>query len=239
MKQVSGFPARMRFTPIPNVFFSHLLPQISDITELKTTLHIFETLYRKRGYPRFVTYSELLVNKSLMSSLSGRDKAPGEALGDALKMAVERGTILHLVLDRDGAPEDIYFLNTDSDRQIVAKIQNGEFQLSGLKAGEQAQPDVETEPQPDIFTLYEQNIGMLTPMIAEELGDAEKLYPKDWIRDAIKEAVSLNKRNWRYIAKILERWSAEGRGNGTYRRDFKKTDPDKYIKGKYGHMVKR
>ena len=240
MKQLSGFPARMQFTPIPNIFFSHLLPQISDITELKTTLYIFWLLYPKKGYPRFTTYQELLNDKSLMSSLRERDKAPDEVLGDALEMAVNRGTILHIALDRDGTPEDIYFLNTESNRQIVAKIKNGELRLSGLKAGEQAQPDVEIEPQPDIFTLYEQNIGMLTPMIAEELGNAEKLYPKDWIRDAIKEAVSLNKRNWRYIAKILEHWSAEGRGNGTHRRDStKETGPDKYFKGKYGHMVWR
>jgi DnaD/phage-associated family protein len=80
---------------------------------------------------------------------------------------------------------------------------------------------------------------MLTPMVAEELKEAEKLYPQDWIGDAIKEAVNQNKRNWRYISAILERWSTEGRGDGTYRRDFKKTDPDKYIKGKYGHMVQR
>ena len=97
-----------------------------------------------------------------------------------------------------------------------------------------------SEEQPDIFSLYEQNIGMLTPMIAEELREAERLYPETWIKDAIKEAVSLNKRNWRYIAKILENWSAGGRSNGTYRRDStKKTGSDKYIKGKYGHMVGR
>ncbi|GAH24252.1 unnamed protein product, partial [marine sediment metagenome] len=97
---------------------------------------------------------------------------------------------------------------------------------------------IETEELPDIFTLYEQNMGMLTPMIAEELREAEKLYPETWIRDAIKEAVNQNKRKWSYISAILERWLAEGRSDGTYRRDSK-TDPDKYIKGKYGHMVRR
>lgn len=51
MKQFSGFPAKMQFTPVPNSFFSTLLPQISDIAELKTTLHIFRALYHKRGYP--------------------------------------------------------------------------------------------------------------------------------------------------------------------------------------------
>jgi len=237
MKQFSGFPARMEFTPIPNVFFSRLLPQISDVAELKTTLHILWSLYHKRGYPRFITYRELLGNTSLMSSLTERAKSPDEVLRNALEMAIKRGTVLHVVVDRDGAPEDIYFLNTESDSQIVAKIRNGEFRLPGLKVGGQAY--IETEEQPDIFTLYEQNIGMLTPMIADELLEAEKHYPTAWINDAIKEAVSLNRRNWRYIAAILERWSSEGRSDGTYRRDFKKTDPDKYIKGKYGRMVRR
>jgi len=237
MEQFRGFPAKMQFTPLPNLFFSSLLPQISDIIELKTTLHMFWSLYSKRGYPRFITYRELLGNTSLMSSFREGEKAPDEILRQALEMATNRGTILHMLLDRDGAPEDIYFLNTKSDRQVMAKIQDGELILSGLKAGGEA--DIETEELPDIFTLYEQNMGMLTPMIAEELREAEKLYPETWIRDAIKEAVNQNKRKWSYISAILERWSAEGRSDGTYRRDSKKTNKDKYIKQKYGHMVRR
>ncbi len=238
MEQFIGFPARMQFTPVPNLFFSRLLPQISDLAELKTTLHVLAALYHKRGYPRFVTYRELLANKSLMTSLGQIAKPTEGVLRNALEMATQRGTILHLVLDRDGEHGDIYFLNTESDRQAVAKIQSGELHLPGLKAERQAH--IETEELPDIFTLYEQNIGMLTPMIAEELREAEKLYPETWIKDAVKEAVALNKRNWRYIAAILERWSTEGKSDGTYRRDStKKTDPDKYIKGKYGHMVRR
>ncbi len=237
MRQFSGFPAKMQFTPLPNSFFSRLLPQISDITELKTTLHIFQILYHKRGYPRFTTYRELLGDKSLISSLEGTTGPPDKVLRHALEMATKRGTILHMVLDRDGTPEDIYFLNTESDRQAMAKIRNGELNLSGLKVKEPTL--VETEKPPDIFTLYEQNIGMLTPMIAEELRDALKVYPETWIRDAIKEAVNQNKRKWSYISAILESWSAEGKVDGTHRGDSKKTDPDKYIKGKYGHMVRR
>jgi len=237
MEQFKGFPAKTQFTPVPNSFFSALLPQISDIAELKTTLHIFWSLYHKRGYPRFTTYRELQGSKSLMSSLTGAATPPDKLLHHALEMATKRGTILHIVLDRDGTPEDVYFLNTESDRQIVAKIQNGELALSGLKANQPTY--IDTEEPPDIFTLYEQNIGILGPMAAEELLDIEKLYPASWIRDAFKEAVLHNKRNIKYIAKILERWSVEGKSNGTYRGDFKKTGPDKYIKQKYGHMVRR
>ncbi len=239
MEQFKGFPKKMQFTPIPNVFLSSLLPQISDIAELKVTLHIFWLLYRQRGYPRFTTYRELLGSKSFISSLRGGTNPPGEVLGDALDMAVKRGIILHLPVEIDGAREDVYFLNTESDRQVVAKIRNGELALAGLKAGRQTYLDVETEPLPDIFTLYEQNIGMLTPLIAEELTEAEKLYPEAWIRDAIKEAAKQGKHKWSYISVILERWSTEGRSDGTYQRDSKKTDPDKYVKGKYGHMVRR
>jgi DnaD/phage-associated family protein len=234
MKDFTGFPSggRVAYTAIPNVFFSGLLPQIADIAELKTTLHVMAALYRKKGYPRYLTRAGLLGDVSLMASLRGSE----EALDKALEMAVARGTLLHLALDGDGAPEDIYLLNTESDRLAVAKIRSGEIRLSGLTV--KAPVPAPAEPPPDIFTLYEQNIGMLTPMIADELRDAEKLYPPDWIRDAIKEAVLHNKRNIRYITKILENWSVEGRGDGTYQRHIKKADPNKYLKGKYGHMVR-
>lgn len=172
-----------------------------------------------------------------MRSLKQETKPPEDILHQALKMAAKRGTFLHLVLERNGAPEDAYFLNTDSDREAVAKIQNGELDLAGLKTGEPT--PVETEEPPDIFTDYEDNIGMITPRIADELREAEKLYPKTWIRDAIKEAVNQNKRKWSYISAILERWSSEGKESGAYQRDIKKTGPEKYIKQKYGHMFRR
>jgi len=138
----------MEFTSLPNYFFSTLLPQISDMAELKTTLYVMALLYRKRGYPRFVAYRELLGNASLIGSL-GEASPPDEALRNALEMAARRGTIIHLVLDRDGAPEDIYLLNTEPNRQTAAKIQSGEVRLSGLKEG--APPQVAAEKQPDIF----------------------------------------------------------------------------------------
>jgi len=238
MKRFNGFPARMQFTPVPNLFLSSLLPQITDITELKATLHIFRALYSKKGYPRYVAHKELLADKGLMNSLGEREKPAGEVLGMALEMAVERGTILRLVLDSKGKPHDVYFLNTPSDRRTITRIENGELVLAGLKTGGRAQPDTDTGELPDIFTLYEQNIGMLTPIIAEQLREAEKLYPESWIKDAVGEAVSLNKRSWRYIERILENWAAEGRKDGTHRGDSK-TGPDKFSQQKYGHMVQR
>ncbi len=237
MNQFEGFPARMKFTPIPNLFFSKLMPQIDNINELKTTLHIFRAIYGKRGYPRFVTYDELLSDIGLIKSLGKNDEEPEKALSNSLDMAVKHGTILLLELDRDGKAEELYFINTENDKKVLEKIQNGEMIVEGFTLKNQIYIK-ETEPPPDIFTLYEENVGMLNPLIAEWLKEAETLYPESWIRDAIKEAVSLNKRNWRYIDRILENWSAEGRSNGPHKQNSK-TDPDKYIKGKYGHIVGR
>jgi DNA replication protein len=237
MKLFDGFPARMKFTSVPNLFISKLLPQIDDINELKTTLHIFRLIYGKKGYPRFVTYSELIADNSLVQSLAVKDNEAGKTLENALDLAVERGTVIRIELEHNENREELFFLNTENDKKAIEKIIKGEIIIKGLKPGKRTRSGAETEPLPDIFTLYEENIGMLTPLIAEWLKEAENLYPESWIRDAIKEAVGLNKRNWRYIDRILENWSAEGRGDGTHRRDSK-TDPAKYRKQKYDHLVK-
>jgi DnaD/phage-associated family protein len=237
MKQFEGFPARMQFTPIPNLFISNLLPRIEDINELKVTLHIFRAVYGKRGYPRFITRKDLLSDTGIVRSLGAKTEESAKLLSKALDLAVKRGTILLLELERNGNPEELFFINTENDRKALEKIRDGEIVLEGLKPGKRTHL-VEAETPPDIFTLYEENIGMLNPLIAEWLKEAENLYPESWIRDAIKEAVSLNKRNWRYIDRILENWSAEGRSDGAHKRGSK-TDPEKYRKQKYDHLVKR
>ncbi len=235
MKEFTGFPGRMQFTPVPDLFLNVLLPQITDIAELKVALMLFEEWYRKKGYPVFVTYGDLLRNKSLMGSL---EPPPEETLKKALEAVVKRGIALEVRLtDKEGNPESVYFLNNEANKQVVSRIQSGELVLSGLKFGA-VKESVVSEKSPDIFTVYEENIGMLTPMIADELKEAEKVYPRDWVIEAIREAVNHNKRNWQYIARILERWAAQGKDDGAYRRDSAK-GADRYTGQKYDHLVRR
>jgi len=232
MKPFSGFPQKMRLTPLPNVFFSQLLPQIDDITELKVTLHLFWVLYGKRGYPKYVTYGELVGDRLLMMGVGSE-----AALRSGLEGAVSRGTIIDLNLEQHGRTEKLYFLNTGSDSEARNRIERGEIDVGVLPEEEPFIEDMETAEQPNIFTLYEENIGMLAPMIAEELKAAEQLYPVSWIDDAFREAVSRNKRNWKYIEAILKRWDSEGREHGASGR-HSKADRDT-IKRTYGHLVKR
>ncbi len=238
MTTFGGFPAKMLFTAVPEPFFSHLLPAMSDIAELKATLTVFRLIYRKRGSVRFVSMNELSGDAALMKGLAEEGQDARVNLAAALDKAVERGTILRTKMAADGISDDIYFLNTESDRQTVANLRSGKMVLPGLKAvNEVNYPS--PEPMPNVFTVYEENIGLLTPMVADELRDALKSYPETWIRDAIREATNNNKRKWSYVSAILERWGSEGKSDGTDRGHSKKADPDKYIKGKYGHMVQR
>ena len=61
----------------------------------------------------------------------------------------------------------------------------------------------ERNPRPNCFRLYEQNIGTLTPILAEKLLQAEKDYPAEWLAWAFDVAVTQNKRNWAYVEACL------------------------------------
>jgi len=238
MKRFGGFPPKMRFTAVPELFFSHLLPVIDDIAELKVVLYIVHYLFQKKGYPKYVTRDELLNDTGLMTGLFTASKSVEVNLKEALLKAEERGVIIRIVVDEANSEKEIILLNTESDREAATRLKNGELHLSGLSV---VAAKTETVPGPstDIFSLYEENIGIITPMIAEEIRQAKQDYPETWLQEAIREAAMQNKRKWSYISAILERWSSEGKAGGTYWRNTKKTDPDKYIKGKYGHMVQR
>ncbi len=225
-RHFSGFPTKTEFNSVLDFFFTQVMPQILDVTELKVTMSIFYLLNHKREYPPFVTYEELL---SRTISMPGIDE---EALRHALDLAVNHDSILRLNLKVNGKLAEAYFANIESDREAIDNIKH-----RGVSTGKEG-----TRPalqRSNIFALYEQNIGIITPMIAEELKEAEKLYPARWIEEALKEAVMLNKRSWKYVARILERWASEGKDSGEDRQGVKKGSPDKYIKGKYGHLVKR
>jgi DnaD/phage-associated family protein len=213
MQGFAGFPAgKLAATPVPNQFFSELLPLIDNLAELKVILHLFWLIGRKSGALRYARLDELLRDRRLLDGLATPRTGGEAALRDGLERAVARGALLHITVRR-GAVGDVdeewYMVNSANGREVLEKLRGGELDLLA-DLGEDVQLQSE---RPPIFVLYEQNIGLLTPMIAEELRDAEKTYPPDWIADAFREAVELNKRNWRYVLRILERWRAEGRGD--------------------------
>jgi len=212
MRAFAGFPpGKTRFTPIPDLFYIELLPAIHDSNELKLTLYMFWALNRQRGYPRYMTVPELEAESLLLSSLQCEGSDSRVALREAIERAVGRGTLLPLTICGDTEETDYLFMNTPQGRKAVEQVKRGELILE--TRGRVREPYVELD-RPNIFELYEQNIGFLQPLLAEELEEAEQTYPAVWITDALKIAVEHNVRNWRYIRSILERWAREGKDGG-------------------------
>jgi DNA replication protein len=208
MQGFAGFPAgKQPTTPIPNLFFSELLPYIDDLAELKVTLHLFWLIGRKRGALRYARLAELRKDERLLSGLVAERVAGEEVLLAALERAVARGTLLRVTVRRGETSEEWYMVNSPNGREVLDRLRAGELDLL-IDESEDLQLQME---RPTIFVLYEQNIGMLTPMLAEELREAERQYPPEWVADAFREAVNANKRNWKYVHAILERWRVEGR----------------------------
>ena len=226
-KNFSGFPDNCEVTPIPNLLFTKIMPEIREIAELKVALYIFCLISRQREYPRFIKFSDLLTDNILMDSIDPDKTGSRDGmLKNALNLAVQHGIFLQFNIDIENKNELAYSLNTEAEKQAINSITKGETTLSDQIIQRQKGQGVLLLS--DIFSVYERNIGMITPMIADELREAEKTYPLAWIEDAFKEAVLLNKRNWKYIARILERWAIEGKNSGKYGRyPEKKRDPDK------------
>jgi len=218
--------------------------------------------------PRVVSLAEMAQSDELRSvlSLSKGPRTFDEALQEGLELCVSRGTLLQLLVreevgdqgsgigDQGSEKEERwYVLNTKENRAWAAALARGEIDaaetpLAGERHddGEFQHPTPATQhpvritiERPSIYALYEQNIGLLTPILAEQLQEAERRYPPEWIELAFIEAVTNNKRSWRYIERILERWALEGKQSGKARGpDGRAIDPDKYTKGKYAFLFR-
>jgi DnaD/phage-associated family protein len=263
-KPFTGFSTdKQKTIRVPEGFFEDVAPQITSMLEMKVTLHLFWCLSRNgraggSGSPRMVSLAELEGDLGLRSALTpNRGPRPlDEALREGLELAVGRGTILQLWVREeptdvsDGRAEQWFVLNTRDNRAWVEALGKGEVDVSQtplitpVEEGPKSPPAYPTRirviaERPNIYALYEQNIGLLTPILAERLQDAEGRYPIQWIEDAFSEAVLNNKRNWRYIERILERWASEGKDSGKDREGAGRgLDPDKYTKGKYAFLFR-
>jgi DNA replication protein len=245
IRRFAGFPDRMSYVPVPGAIFGTLLREIDDLAELKTLLHVMRLLHEQRRAPRFVRRSDLVSDAGLLLALGSQGGAsPDDTLMRALDGAIARGTLLSVSVT-DGSDRDIcLLLNTTVNERLLRDLVNGVKTLGDLTPVATPREPDRTDERTTIYALYEQNIGLLTPLLAEELREAEDAYPGAWIEDAFREAVAQNKRNWRYVRRILESWASRGRGtSGT---DWRRAgpaaatqDPRSYLEGRHGRLVPR
>jgi DnaD/phage-associated family protein len=201
----SGFPdGKLRATVLPTLFITEVVGGIDDLAELKLAVYLFWRFGESRTNPSFLTRREIEVNLVIHGGLGGV-----EQVGRALERVVERRLVLRRTIELGGRLEECFFLNTARGRQTVRDLESGRIDV-----GQVVVPPEEPTGRANrsnIFQLYEQNVGMLTPLIVEELSEAERRYAGDWIEEAFRQAVAYNRRNWKYIQRILERWASDGK----------------------------
>ena len=205
MNQFKGFTDSETFTQLPDSFFHRLLNEIKDADELKVTLYAIWRIEHMDGPFRSLCETDFNAQELGLDA---------EEIASGLKKAVQRGTILESRHDADV----FYFLNSPRGRAAADAFAKGNWR---------GPAQIRSAPmeRPNVFKLYEENIGPLTPLIADALKDAEETFSSEWIADAIELSVKNNKRNWKYCEAILKRWKEEGRAEKQNRRDDQKVSP--------------
>ena len=206
-----GFTDKETFTPVPDSFFRQLLNEIDDADELKVTLYAIWRIEHMEGRIRFLREQDFA------------DCLPNPVL--ALGKAVARGSLLQV--EKDAAV--LYFLNSPRGRAAAEAFAKGQRDTPAT----QSNPPSE---RPNIFKLYEENIGPLTPLIADALKDAEQTYPPEWAAEALEIAVLKNKRNWKYVEAILRRWKEEGHAKKQGGRNAQE-DGRRYAEGEFADFI--
>ncbi len=201
---------------IPARFFITLLPQLEKPGELRLMLYLFWHHQQQGDARHFFRPEDLTGDPALVEMLGSV-----AALMKALTTLIEKGAILKA--DLAWMEETFFFLNNPQGRAAVEAIAKGEWQQAPIRK----HPIQMRQAAPNIFKLYEENIGPITPMLAEVLKEDEATYPASWIEEAIKIAVTRNARNWKYIQAILKRWLKEGRNHEENRRNHSQ-DPGSY-----------
>lgn len=218
MKKFPGFPdGPLASLPVPFLFFAEVLPYVDSLAEVKVTLHVF---WRTAPVPHasaWIAVDELRGDPALLEGLASEPGGALAAVGQAIDRAVERGTLLRAVVAYADLKREVVAPNSARGRRGLATLRS--------RASSRAAPPIAvvldgrpSAERPDIFALYEQNIGLVQPLIAEELRAAAELYPAAWIEESFRQAVAYNRRNWRYVKRILERWALDGRDAGTKAR---------------------
>ncbi|MEW6084152.1 MAG: DnaD domain protein [Chloroflexota bacterium] len=215
MNKFKGFTDSETFTQLPDSFFHHLLKDIKDADELKVTAYFLWRAEHMDGPFRVLSRLDFNVKELGLSA---------DEITRGLEKAVKRGSLLKVEKEAK-----IYFLlNSPRGRAGVEAIESGKWSPSLASA-----PPME---RPNVFKLYEENIGPLTPLIADALKDAEELYSDEWVADAIELAAKNNKRNWKYCEAVLKRWKDEGRHGQKDQRGARQGS-ERYTKSEFAEYI--
>jgi DNA replication protein len=213
MTRFAGFPAgSLRAVLLPELLFAELLPRVDSLAELKVTLHVLWRTGAGARAPAWLPLEQLRHDPVLVAGLGDQPGGAAAAIVAGVDAAAARGSLGRATVGYRDGEREVVAANTARGRRALAALKARAGDL-GAPPLPRPTPGPRPDGRPAIFALYESNVGLVQPLIAEELRQAADLYPADWVEDAFAEAVAYNRRSWRYVKRILERWATEGRGS--------------------------
>ena len=202
-QSIKGFPLPDDYatTRVPNTVLGRVLSSINDADEIKLILRAVWLLEHQRGYPRYITRDDLRRDRAL--SVAIPDQSDFDRI---LKSAIKHGVFVEVSINNSAC----LMFNTASaqrasfDDSATAEVANNDSDANGWET-----PAAIIAPS-DAFRAYEENIGILSPMIRQNILSALEDFTDEDITHAIRIAVENESRSWAYVSGILRRWTHEG-----------------------------
>lgn len=213
----NGFTSKETFTQIPDSLF-HLFNEIDDVAELKVTLYAIWRIEHIEGHFRALCQTDF----------------DAEALGmgrEEISVGLEKATTRGILIRSEHEADVFYFLNSPRGRLAAESFAKGAWRESAK---------ILSAPinKSNVFKLYEENIGALTPLLSDMLREAEKNYPSEWFEEAFTIAVSRNVRNWKYVEAILTRWKEKGKDDRKNQQGIVE-DAKRYTDSEFSEFINR
>jgi hypothetical protein len=197
------------YTQVPNDFFT-LINDMDD-AELRVSLVMIRETF---GFHR----EEFKMGLNKLADASGLSRNGAKAGAEA---AAERGTFRRTNPDAQGSAEWELIVDQSADAGWSASDHVGSQSVTPPWSASDQQSTVKesikeikkastTAHTTNNYRTYEQNIGPLTPLIADAIKDAEETYTAAWVSRAIAEAAASNARSIKYIFGILAGYKQRG-----------------------------
>jgi DNA replication protein len=199
---------------IPGELFDRLIAT-QDLSELKAILCVLRL--SGTAATRAVPSAELRAPQVARAIAGPHNPEGGEKRAQrAVDRAVTNGALLRITVGPASNCQQYLLPATPQARSVVERLRADEM---GTAVELGLPPDTDLSVyRPNVFAFYEQHLGPLTPLVADQLRDAERSYPRIWIEEAIIAAADSNTRSWRYIETILSRWEETGAPSGSAAR---------------------
>ena len=158
----TNIPKEIRYTPTPNLVFGKLLDEIKELNDLKFILRIIWMINQAKRVPKYITLEEIISDRIINAIIPKPNTEPDTFCKSILNKPQLLNLFLYHEININQSNTAVVALNTARNKTMLNKIKG----LDKFDSVFQPNGDV-SEESPNIFKLYEDNIGTLNPIITD------------------------------------------------------------------------